>query len=38
MAIRHSKCRSSAGDNNEIIKIKEIALSIVEATKVCGYH
>ena len=30
--------RDYAGANNEIIKIKEIALSIVEATKVCGYY
>jgi len=30
--------RDYAGANNEIIKIKEIALSIVEDTKVCGYH
>ena len=30
--------RDYAGANNEIIKIKEIALSIVDATKVCGYY
>jgi len=30
--------RDYVGANNEIIKIKEIALSIVEATKVCSYY
>ena len=30
--------RDYAGANNEIIKIKEIALSIVETTEVCGYY
>jgi len=29
--------RDYAGANNEIIKMKEIALSIVEAARVCGY-
>ena len=29
--------RDYAGVNNEIIKIKEIALSIVEAARVCSY-
>ena len=30
--------RDYARVNNEIIKMREIALSIVEATKVCGYY
>ena len=29
--------RDYAGANNEIIKIEEIALSIAEAARVCGY-
>ena len=30
--------RDYARVNNEIIKMRDIALSIVEATKVCGYY
>jgi len=29
--------RDYAGVNNEIIRMREIALSIVKATEVCGY-